>query len=444
MRLRVCVTLLIAALLSACGNSSAPPTPSSPSSLTAPAVSTTTAVPTEPSSPTSLPTATDAAVTATPSAAVTETPAAGATVSNVLPAPVLFLSNQDGSDQIWRVAADGSTLAQLTQEITAVTGFDVSPLDGRLVYVSGNDLVVANADGSGRLVLVDGPPQPAIDANDRINLEMRQPRWSPDGSRITYGLNGVNVVDAATGVTTTLKQSDPVPQPPDYQSEGPVKFYWPNSWSPDGMRILVEFAYFPEAGGLAVLTVADKSMVDIVSPEGIVCCSPAWSNDGATLYYANAVPGMIAPGLWQADTHTGQSTTLITGVTQSEWHLVSYPKQAPDGTLYYFYATHPLPGQETEPMPGYMPLSMHRSQAGDVASQTKLREDAYVIGEALWSPDASGAIIVDAQASSEANSYPLTGTLLFLKADGSPAIELPGKGHMPRWGAQAAASIPTQ
>ena len=41
---------------------------------------------------------------------------------------------------------------------------------------------------------------------------------------------------------------------------------------------------------------------------------------------------------------------------------------------------------------------MYRSQSDGVTDQTQLRTDAYVIGEALWASDGSGAVIVDAQA----------------------------------------------
>jgi hypothetical protein len=356
--------------------------------------------------------------------------------------PVLFLSDQSGSEQIWRMDIDGKNLTQLTDEAAPVTDFDVSRPDGRLIYVSDNDLVVADADGSNRVVLVDGPPKPAMDATDRINREVRQPRWSPDGTQIAFGLGGVHVISASGGLSTTLVQSDPMPQPPDYQSEGPVQFYWPNSWSFDGSRVLAEFAYFPEAGGLAVITVTDKTIVNLTSPEGIVCCNPAWSADSSAVYIANSTPGMIAPGLWRADASTGQSTTLITGITKSEWQLVAYPRQASDGMLYYFFATQPMPGSENEPMPGYTPLAMYRSEADGVTGQTQLRTDAYVIGDAAWAPDNSGALIVDAKAALEANLYPPIGPLLYLKNDGSTAVQVAAKGRMPRWGSRRVSAVP--
>jgi Tol biopolymer transport system component len=345
---------------------------------------------------------------------------------------VYYLGNKGGFDQIWRVEVDGKTVVQVPHEITTVTDFDVSPVDGKLAYISNNDLIIAEPDGTGRNVIVDGPPTPTAENPDRINLEMRQVYWSPDGKRIAYGLGGVNLIDAAGGTPFMLKQSDPIPKPPNYQSDGPVRLYWPLEWSPDGTRILANFAFFPEAGGLSVLTIADQKTVDVVSTEGYVCCAPTWSADGKSIYYANPAPGMISPGLWRADAHTGQSTTLIEGITKTEWRLVGYAHHAPDGALTYFYATQPADASGAPPM--NLPMTLYRAQADGISDMKAMRNDSYFVGEVSWVPDGSGALIVDAAAAVQAQRYPVTGTLVYLKADGSSAIQLPAEGHLPRWG----------
>ena len=60
-----------------------------------------------------------------------------------LPAPVYLL--REG--QIWRLERDGTTQRQITHEPAPVNSFDVSPADDVLVYVSGNALIYADADG---------------------------------------------------------------------------------------------------------------------------------------------------------------------------------------------------------------------------------------------------------------------------------------------------------
>jgi len=52
----------------------------------------------------------------------------------------------------------------------------------------------------------------------------------------------------------------------------------------------------------------------------------------------------------------------------------------------------------------------------------------------LWASDGSGAVIVDGKAALESGVYPPQGPLLYLKADGSPAVALADEGRLLRWG----------
>ena len=53
--------------------------------------------------------------------------------------------------------------------------------------------------------------------------------------------------------------SSPYPDPNDPQAlDDPVRFFRPDQWSPDGKRLLVEFSYYPEAGGLAILKLGEQ------------------------------------------------------------------------------------------------------------------------------------------------------------------------------------------
>jgi hypothetical protein len=52
--------------------------------------------------------------------------------------------------QIWCLARDGKTQQQITREAAAVESFDVSPVDGALVYVPHNTLIHTDALGEYR------------------------------------------------------------------------------------------------------------------------------------------------------------------------------------------------------------------------------------------------------------------------------------------------------
>ena len=72
-----------------------------------------------------------------------------ATVAFRLPAPLYYL----GEGQIWRLAQDGESQQQITDEAAPVDSFDVSPIDSALAYVTDNSLVHADADGEDRRVI---------------------------------------------------------------------------------------------------------------------------------------------------------------------------------------------------------------------------------------------------------------------------------------------------
>ena len=117
----------------------------------------------------------------------TDTPVTPPTVTptglpSLLP-HALFYEAKDGAghSQIYRLAPDGVTSAQLTSEPVDVGPFDVSPVDGRIAYIANNQLILLNADGTGRTILVDGGP---LDTDisyidKRCRDAALQPRWQP-------------------------------------------------------------------------------------------------------------------------------------------------------------------------------------------------------------------------------------------------------------------------
>ena len=177
----------------------------------------------------------------------------------VLPAPLYYLDTSSPTQQIWRIETDGTTRTQITQEAAGVTDFDVSASDGSLAYVSGNALITTDGLGGNRSVLVQGPPlAPERDESYYIT-EVTRPRWSPDGSRLAYGMNGINLIDAAGGTPTALLPNDPIPAPSDTMTQ-PVNLYWPSHWSPDGARMLIDIGYYRSEGSLGVFNLTNNSV----------------------------------------------------------------------------------------------------------------------------------------------------------------------------------------
>ena len=189
---------------------------------------------------------------------------------------IAYVSDVNGSNQIYAMRPDGTGRRQLTNTIAANTNPVWSPDGSRLAFLSQRDgnseIYVMNADGGSLRRLTNDPGiesapiwspngsklaftrvttlngKPAIfvinaDGSNLVNVSMDEtrynvsPDWSPDGTRLVYGaqqysccMNGsaeLRIVNAdGTGRTTIV---------PDVFSSSA----WRTDprWSPDGTRI---------------------------------------------------------------------------------------------------------------------------------------------------------------------------------------------------------------
>src|SRR5512134_191409 len=77
--------------------------------------------------------------------------------SGLLPFSMYFLhTDSAGILQVYCLEKDGKTVSQVTFEPVEVTSYDPSPVDGSVAYVSNNQLLLINADGGNRRMLLDG------------------------------------------------------------------------------------------------------------------------------------------------------------------------------------------------------------------------------------------------------------------------------------------------
>lgn len=356
----------------------------------------------------------------------------------LLPAPLYFIG-QNG--QIMRLEADGLALQQITDVPEGIQDFDVSPVDGRLAYVSGNKLIETGPNGDKPIVKVDAG-QIAIDPTvapveqAQFTQTIERPRFSPDGGKIAFGLNGVNLILAGAATEyATLIASDPYPgyNDPNFgRSEEAIRFFWPASWAPDGQRLLVDFAYYPEGGGLAVLDLTTNEWNVVTNPDGIVCCDWTWTTNSEVAILASDLTAYGVPGLAQVSPVTGVGQTIIHGAPETpgvtglppSLQVFKAPYAAVDGRILTFVAI----GYQDEPA---QPQFHMAALAPGETETTPLRDDAYYPVEALWASDGRGAVIVTPGPSS---TYPIVGPLLWLPANGGPAVPLPTSGGALRWG----------
>jgi hypothetical protein len=341
-----------------------------------------------------------------------------------LPSPLYYL--REG--QIWRLARDGESQQQITDEAAPVDSFDISPIDSTLAYVTDNNLVLAGADGEDRRVLVAGPElEPVADELDRLNDrayifgQIRSPVWSPDGERIAYVQNGLNAVSVSNGEVTVIHPNDYFPEEGELSDRRVIDSVI--SWAPDGQYLLVMVYTYPLAS-IYYREVALKTLFDYLSMKGYCHqCSFAWSGDSQHFYWGNPFEG--GPGaLTRCDIADGRCRLIGLDVPARKAYFYAYPHSLNPDEAVVFMASSPDP---YEPPEVFKMFQVQSNGHGTV----QLREDEWSIETALWARDGGGVLIVAGPAGGAISPD----TLVWVPADGGAAIPLPVTGARSlRWG----------
>ena len=324
-----------------------------------------------------------------PETAAMSTPAPDS--GSLLPHSLYFLANDNQAiSQIHRLERDGKTRTQLTYEPTNVWDYDVSRADGSLAYETNNQLVLINADGSNRRVLVEGTPAPDVRG-------FYNPIFSPDGQTLAYAHKGLSLYSVATGASSQVF-ADQVQDLGDGHSIL-IESYHPESYSPDGTKLLVALGHWEVAPSHAVYYPATNTLIRHTEvTDYIYCCSfhggPVWAADSLSFYGAASAHDFAYKSgeLWKVDAASGAITRMLRG-ENGDMYLPKKPYLAPDGQLYSFLGNYNIEsGLFDAPE-----LEMVRSAPDGVTDRTVLRDENFVLmNEALWAPDASFAIIATA------------------------------------------------
>jgi len=337
------------------------------------------------------------------------------TSAGLLPHTLYFVSNDvSGIAQVHRLETDGKTVKQITFEPVAVGLYDVSLANGSVVYVANNQLLLINADGSSRRLLVDGGP---INPNNPGENSLHHPVFSPDGQTLAYAHNGLNLYNVTTGVSRLVLQDE---------------LYRPEKYSSDGAKLLMTVSVpNTDATHDVIYYPATNSIVRFNSADGaFFCCGrEEWTQDSLGLYAAYPALGMLSPGLWKVDAASGNVTTLIPSEAGGgDFNFADEPYLASDGHLYYFFAN----ASNTVGFSDNAPLQIVRSAPDGVTGRTVLRPETFEsLNEALWAPDASFVIV--AKASSD--SIYVGGVLELYYTDAAKSmISLVPSGQQLNWG----------
>jgi hypothetical protein len=304
-----------------------------------------------------------------------------------------------------------------------VEDYDVSQVDGSIVYTSNNQLFTVNRDGTNRSIIVDGG---VLDPNSPATTILSNPLWSPDAQTIAFGHKGVNLYSVVAGQSTLTL-------PSQIDSNGFGQMIYPESYSPDGTKILITIAPIASDGSFsAIYHPSDNSVVNLTNPtggSGSTCCSYSWTADSASIYTGTAfLSPFTSAGLSRVDTNSGKTEALLTSDELAEdFNLATTPFLAPDGQLYFIYANQ----SGLNNFSVNVDLQMVRSADDGVTGRTVLRPESFSNASGfLWAPDASFLI---------ATTYPAPdvyagGPAQLYYSDGRPSLSLVPFAMRMKWG----------
>ena len=235
---------------------------------------------------------------------------------------IAFVSDRDGTSQIYVMNPDGSGLMQLTSDAASSVSPTWSPDGSKIAfqrggrsYFGGGGIYVMQADGSGVTKLI--APGYRWSLSDTLGLE--EPDWSPDGTRIAFVANSWEIWVINTDGSGLTRLSDG--RSDEHYDRRPA-------WSPDGSKIAFEYTTADDNDPWHVYVMnADGSGRHELSAGG----GPAWSPNGGSIAFWGFNLGVAT-----MNGDGSGSRTLY--VNFPAVNFFTYPDWSPDGgTLVFTY-----------------------------------------------------------------------------------------------------------
>jgi WD40 repeat protein len=290
----------------------------------------------------------------------------------LLPRSLYYLAQDaNKTQQIYRLNRDGVEITQITFEQDRVINYDISPVDGTIVYSVEGSLITANNNGENRQVLVEDPD---------INFSLL---WSPDGETIIYlsGRNKVFTYSFTTGTNEILLSGN------DNETVKPILF------SPDGKKLVFRKYVDPMGlgGTINIYDFVSQSIVPIGNsnngkPSPCDSATIVWNIPDILFCYKHVLAGSGMLGLWQVSATDGSIETLLSSESCPPCSPVAAPYRNDDGSLFILYGENDIYV--------YPSLSLVQSTTDNIANRVVLRPETYKVVNALWTPEHDALVIV--------------------------------------------------
>lgn len=284
--------------------------------------------------------------------------AAAALLLSAIPAAaqkIVFESTRDGNFEVYSMNADGSGVANLTNNPGIDRVPQWSPDGTKIAFVfqlnqqQVQDVVVINADGSGLVNLT----------KDEEFSSSAFPQWSPDGTKIAYNSNKsgnqqIHVMNA-DGTFPLQKTSEGL-----LLSDA--------RWSPSGGHIVFA-ASRANKESIIVMDTVDFSPKENLTLDLDQAVDPRWSPDGSRIAFTSSQLGLRDIYVMNAD--GSNKVNLTSGAGDDR-----LPVWSPDGMRILFSTTRDNNGE------------LYAINA-DGTGLKNLTNNSADDGSAQWSPDGS-------------------------------------------------------
>ncbi len=193
-----------------------------------------------------------------------------------------------------------------------IEGASLSPKGERVLFTARGDIFTAPIEKG-----------PTRNLTRTSGAHDKAASWSPDGSTIAF------LSDRSGEEEIWLAAQDGSKPPEQITSGGKVMRYSPQ-WAPDGKRI----AFSDKDGGLYVLTVADRNIIEVARSRRGAVRDFAWSPRGNHLAFSMGNPsGFSSLYVWSA------GDGKLRRITE-EYFDADTPAWDPDGNYLYYIAMH--------------------------------------------------------------------------------------------------------